>query len=78
LRVWIDGKLVTFNQESETLELSSSDIGGNTHLTLMVKTGLEKNVEHTLKIEPVLADGQEQELRIESICVAGPDAKVFE
>ncbi|MDA0840579.1 MAG: SGNH/GDSL hydrolase family protein [Planctomycetota bacterium] len=79
LRAWIDDQPVIFtqgNEKHEAVDLSSASIGGNTHLTLVVKTGLAPNSGHILKLEPVLADGVHQELRIESICIAGPGAKV--
>lgn len=46
-------------------------MGGTVHLSEVLVTGLDPDVEHSLRIEPVFADGVEQELRIESIGVAG-------
>ncbi len=51
-------------------------LGGNTFLAPVLAEGLDDAAEHTLQIEPVFADPAEQELRIESICVAGGEAKV--
>jgi len=41
-----------------------------------VGQGLETSVDHVLEIEPVFANDVEQELRLESICVAGGKAEV--
>ena len=49
-------------------------IGGNGHYTQILATDLAADVTHTLVIEPLLE--AEQELRLESICVAGGAARV--
>ena len=49
-------------------------IGGNGHYVQVIATGLDGATEHLLEIEPVLEPGEE--LRLESLCVAGPDAAV--
>jgi hypothetical protein len=51
-------------------------VGGNTHLVEVIAEGLDPAAEHTMEIEPVFADDSEQELRLESICVAGGEAWV--
>ena len=53
----------------------SQKIGGNGHHVQVIVAGLETNVEHTIEIEPVLQPGQE--IRLESICVAGGRGKVM-
>ena len=50
-------------------------IGGNGHYVQIVATNLDATVDHALEIEPVLEAGQE--LRLESLCVAGGPAKVL-
>lgn len=40
----------------------------------VVATGLDATIEHTIAIEPLLEPGAE--LRLESLCVAGPGAAV--
>ncbi|MHC4250961.1 MAG: SGNH/GDSL hydrolase family protein [Planctomycetota bacterium] len=75
-RVRIDGEVVAHEEKKRTLtvfDASSKMFGGNTHLTQVIATGLEAG-EHALEIEPLLADGEE--LRLESICVAGGKASV--
>ena len=52
-------------------------VRGNTHLVHVVADGLDPKVTHTLVIEPVFSKMIEQELRLESICVAGGEAKVL-
>ena len=47
---------------------------GSTHLWQVAATGLDPNREHTLEITPVLQPGQE--MRLESVCVAGGRAEV--
>lgn len=48
--------------------------GGNMHMVRILAEGLDAKQPHTLEIIPQLEDGQE--LRIESICVAGCGASV--
>jgi len=67
-RVEIDGV------ETHTIDASSARFGGNRNHLATLARGLEKGVVHTLKITPVLEEGQE--LRFESLCVAGGGAKV--
>ena len=52
--------------------------GGNVHHAQVIATGLDATREHTLEIEPVFEPGTEQELRLESVCVAGGAARVSE
>lgn len=80
-RVWIDGELVRYTPPKAKEPLDSFDvggfaqrIGGNGHHVQVIATGLDATREHRLEIEPVLEAGQE--LRLESICVAGPGAAV--
>ena len=50
---------------------------GNTHHVQVIAENLDATKDHILEIEPFFTSDQEQELRIESICVAGGDAKVL-
>ncbi len=75
----IDGKPATRNDHGKQVELFSPGdfartCNGNVHLVQVLATGLDPMVEHTLEIQPVA--GSDQELRLESICVAGPGARV--
>jgi lysophospholipase L1-like esterase len=49
---------------------------GNTHLTELIAAGLDPQVEHTLILTPIWQDAEDEELRIESVCVAGGEATV--
>ncbi|MBA3684115.1 MAG: SGNH/GDSL hydrolase family protein [Planctomycetes bacterium] len=49
---------------------------GSGHLVIEVARGLDPEVAHSVEIVPVFTDGQDQELRLESICVAGNRATV--
>lgn len=80
-RVYLDGKLVKKKSDDGKSTQSEFDAGhlgrlvkGNTHLAQVIAEGLDPAVEHTLEIEPVL--NPDQELRIESICIAGGTARV--
>ena len=80
-RVWIDGKpaehMSPWTKEKTDLFDAGAfarRIGGNGHHAQVIATGLDGAAEHLLEIEPVLEPGQE--LRLESLCVAGPDAAV--
>ncbi len=76
-RVLIDGQPSAFKDADEAGVFNASGVqfGGNMHHVRVVAQGLDPNRWHTLSIEPRLEPGQE--LRIESVCVAGPnDAQV--
>jgi lysophospholipase L1-like esterase len=82
-RVYLDGKLVQrkSNDGKQVFdEYDAADfakrIGGKAYLVQVLAEGLDPAVEHVLEIEPLFAAGVEQELRIESICVAGGKAEV--
>jgi hypothetical protein len=49
---------------------------GNGFLLWEVARGLDPSVPHLLEIEPVFDNAKAQELKIESICVAGGKARV--
>jgi len=81
-RILIDGKLPTREKDGKQVPIESFDanskrFGGNVHLAEIVAHHLDPSVDHTLVIDPLFEDGKEQELRIESICVAGGKAKVW-
>jgi len=81
-RVSIDGNLVTRSvagakEPVADFDASAKMFGGNTHLTQVIATGLAPRTEHTLEILPVFKADEDQELRIESICVAGEGARVL-
>ena len=77
-RVYIDGKPATGMAPGGFDSASlSSRANGNTHHTQIIAENLDSNTDHTLEIELILSPDLEQELRLESICVAGGDAKVF-
>jgi hypothetical protein len=83
-RVTIDGKLIEHKSNDGKEMLKEFDAGylanmvkGNAHHYQVIATGLDPSAEHTLVIEPVMAADAEQELRLESICVAGGKAKVW-
>jgi len=83
-RAFIDGKLVERpvpNSKEPLCEFDAASIAapsrGNTHHVAVIATGLDPATDHTLRIEPVFDADKEQELRLESICVAGGDARVL-
>jgi lysophospholipase L1-like esterase len=47
---------------------------GNVHLVRVLATGLDASAEHALVIQPLPEAGKAGELRLESVCVAGPGA----
>ena len=81
-RVWLDGKIVEHKEGQppkvlDSFDASSKQFGGNVHLTQVIAEGLDPKADHTLEVEPLFAGDEEQELRIESLCVAGGAAKVW-
>ncbi|MCX7933940.1 MAG: SGNH/GDSL hydrolase family protein [Planctomycetota bacterium] len=79
-RVWIDGKPrrhVPHGKKEETdLFTAANNFGGNVQHWQIIATDLDQTAEHEIAIEPVFEAGKEQELRLESVCVAGGEAKV--
>jgi lysophospholipase L1-like esterase len=83
-RAFIDGKLVERqvpNAKEPLREFDAASIAapskGNAHHVAVIATGLDTATDHTLQIEPVFDPDKEQELRLESICVAGGDARAI-
>jgi lysophospholipase L1-like esterase len=81
-RAYLDSKLVERPAGKETVtEFDAAGIAGpahgNAHHYQVLAEHLDPAVEHSLKIEPLLSADKEQELRLESVCVAGGDAKVY-
>ena len=83
-RAFIDGKLVERpvpNAKEPLREFDAASIAapskGNAHHVAVIATGLDPAADHTLRIEPMFDADKEQELRLESICVAGGDARVI-
>ena len=58
--------------------MSGKRFGGGRQHYAMIATGLDTQVDHTLEIHPVFAEDEAQELRLESICLAGGEAKILE
>jgi lysophospholipase L1-like esterase len=81
-RCILDGRVVE-HQDWATKKMlaefdaSAKQFGGNTHLSEVIAEGLDPAVDHVLEIEPVFAGDEEQELRLESLCVAGGKARVW-
>jgi lysophospholipase L1-like esterase len=81
-RVRIDGKVVTYvpygsKEPIDYYDASSKRMGGTRQQVQTIATGLAPDVDHTFELEVLLSADEEQELRLESICVAGKDAKVW-
>ena len=80
-RAAIDGVVVRDQQAkppSETFDPGAfaRTCNGNVHLVRVLATGLDAAREHTLDLEPASGAGkQDGELRLESVCVAGPGAQ---
>jgi lysophospholipase L1-like esterase len=82
-RVLIDGKVAEHKSGDGKQTLTEFDGGtlanmvkGNCHHAQVIAEGLDAKVEHTLEIQPIFSGESEQELRLESICVAGGEARV--
>jgi lysophospholipase L1-like esterase len=78
-RIKLDGKPVTVmwgrDKGSEVFDGNRWQ-NGNGFLLFEVARGLDPSVVHLLEIEPVFDDRQPQELKLESICVAGGRAQI--
>jgi hypothetical protein len=80
-RVRIDGKLHTYTpwgakEQTDLYDMSAERFRGNWNFHQTIVEDLDTNTPHILEIEPVLDGKTEQELRIESLCVAGGAAEV--
>ncbi|MFW5857376.1 MAG: SGNH/GDSL hydrolase family protein [Planctomycetota bacterium] len=78
-RIVLDGEVLEFGphyNRTKVLDASARRFGGNTRLLQKVRSGLDPDVEHRLVIEPLFDEDKAQELRIESVCVAGGEATV--
>ncbi len=83
-RAFIDGQPAEYappGAKAPLREFDAANIAaaahGNAHHYQVIAEHLDPAVEHTLRIEPLPASDKEQELRLESICVAGGNPKVF-
>jgi lysophospholipase L1-like esterase len=82
-RAWIDGNVAEHKPDKDKPPVDFWDAGalarlvkGNTFLAVVIAEGLDPAAGHTLEIEPIFRDETDQELRLESICVAGAEARV--
>jgi microcompartment protein CcmL/EutN len=80
-RVYLDGKLLTHipwgkKEAIDYYDPSAKAMGGNRQHAQVIVPEMDPAVEHVLEIEPIFLDTEEQELRLESICVAGSGALV--
>ena len=82
-RVYLDGKLVPRKSPDGKTSFDEFDaadfarrVNGKAYLVQVLAEGLPPAAEHALEIEPVFAKDTPQELRLESICVAGGTAEV--
>jgi lysophospholipase L1-like esterase len=80
-RIRIDGKPHTYmpdgkKEPTDLYDMTSARFNGNWNYHKTIVENLDANVPHVLEIEPVLDGNTEQELRIESLCVAGGAAEV--
>lgn len=75
-RVLVDGTpvIVKWGATHGTDQFEANPWKGYGHLVLEIARGLDPAVAHTVEIEPLFAADQDQELRLESICVAGGEA----
>jgi lysophospholipase L1-like esterase len=82
-RAYVDGVLVEHRDggadKPPVNEFDAGHLGrmlkGNTHYVQVIATGLDPAQPHLLEIEPAF-DAADQELRLESVCVAGGAATV--
>jgi lysophospholipase L1-like esterase len=78
-RLTVDGQVLTGRQDQEKgtdLVIGNRWKTGSGHLVIEVARGLDPAVPHVIEILPAFTTGQDEELRIESVCVAGGKATV--
>lgn len=74
-RILIDGKAAVDNKGKDSFDGNRWGTGTG-HLVIEAARGLDPNVPHVVEIVPVFEEGKEQELHLESLCVAGGAATV--
>jgi lysophospholipase L1-like esterase len=77
--VYVDGKLVTYTPwgwKQPTDLFSAGFVAGTRQHMPVIVPNLDPKTDHLLEIEPVFDETKEQELKLESICVAGGKATV--
>ncbi len=78
---FIDGKPATWSRWGKSYtewNLNSKKFGGGRQHVGALATGLDPTKVHTLEIRPVFDSDEPQELRLESICLAGGKAEIIE
>jgi hypothetical protein len=77
-RLRIDGKPhpPDAKEPTDLYDMASERFQGNWNYHRAIAENLDPNTPHILEIEPVFETGETQELRIESLCVAGGPAQV--
>ena len=63
-------------EPTDLYDMTSARFNGNWNYHKTIVDNLDASVPHVLEIEPVLDGNAEQELRIESLCVAGGAAEI--
>lgn len=83
-RVLIDGQVVKHESSDGKQTLTEFDgaalasrVKGNCHHAQVIAVDLDDSQERTLEIQPLFTGEDEQELRLESICVAGGAAHII-
>ena len=71
IRVLLDG------EEAATLDLDATRFGGNRHFNAHLATGLDPEKEHALEIIPLFESENAQEIRLESVLLAGGEARML-
>lgn len=77
---FVDGEKLSWSRKDkvyDVIDVNSSKFGGNRHFNKMLVTGLDPEKIHTLEIKPIF-DDKNNELRFESICLAGGDAEIID
>lgn len=78
---FIDSKPATWEdggKQNAEFDLSAKKYGGNRQHYAMLMTDLAPMVVHTLEIRPLFSEDDPQELRLESICLAGGEARLVQ
>ena len=76
---FVDGKPCTWGRKKNTeFNLNSKRCGGTRQHFQTLITGLNSDKIHTLEIRPLFSEKEPQELRLESICLAGGKATIIE
>ena len=77
LKITLDGKpleIIPYGKLKDgVLDLTAKPFGGNVYCSAFLASGLDATVEHEIVFDPLFEGNERQVVRLESLCLAGPN-----